>query len=245
MVDGFRLASDSVGSIFAISETNWTVISKRVGLTILTKDIVSTVARFLPTFPDLLAACEGWKGSTFPGLVDRSRSVSDYASRAIQNVTRLQTLISHLDPNRPLSGEEKQEAEATLDDLARSSGEQAKVAGDLAGQVQRFTTANQAVDVEIRVYQERLGSEWQSLAATLREVDEATGTVTGAWQAIADDLGRVASGRIAVTTPFLLGLDIASALRAWNNIKSEADAFASMSEGQWYYLTGQWLVEHS
>jgi hypothetical protein len=76
-------------------------------------------------------------------------------------------------------------------------------------------------------------------------VDEATGTVTGAWQAIADDLGRVASGRIAVTTPFLLGLDIASALRAWNNIKSEADAFASMSEGQWYYLTGQWLVEHS
>jgi hypothetical protein len=235
------LTSESLGSLFTIPESDWTQISKRVGLAILARDISAQIARYLPDFPALVTVSESWKDRTFPGLVAQSASLPSYCVRARGDFSGLQQRISGLDPGKPLPPALKQEAETVIGRLAESSAPLAQAFRGLAVQVGEFTSVNQRIDAKIKSYTDRLGPDWKSIDPAAGAVSRATGLVLGAWLAISSDLSAVVSGRIPVTTPLLLGLGIASALLAWENVQREAEEFGRIAKGQERYLSGQWL----
>ncbi len=236
-----QLTSDSLGSLFTVPESDWTAISKRVSLAILAKDIAESIAQYLPDFPTLVTVCEKWKYTTFSGLVTQSHNVSDYSKQAIKNFTELQNKIAGLNPDDDLPATIKQEAENTISQLAHSTDTLSNTTSDLYDQVNAFTMQNNIVDAKIDSYAAKLGSDWQSIKTSSDKVDNAAGLVLGTWQSITDDLHNVTSGSIKITTAFLLNLDIQSAILAWQGLRNEADAFASMAKNQDQYLSGQWL----
>jgi hypothetical protein len=240
-VAAITLASDDVASLFAVPADDWTAINKRVGLVWLARNIVSSIERYLPTFPALETASQTWKDATFPGLVQQAGAIATYSGQAITGFTSLQSAIQGLDPNAPLPANVKTQAQTTLDGLATSSSTVAATAKSLGNDVAAFTSQNQIVDQKIHDYIGVLGSDWTVLTAETDAVDQAVGLVRGSWSAIVDDLANVTSGQIQITTAFLLGLDIASALLSWQHIQVEAQAFASMAGGQGQYLDGSWV----
>jgi hypothetical protein len=86
-----------------------------------------------------------------------------------------------------------------------------------------------------------LGPNWQSILPSTSKVSDASGLVRGHWHALTDDLANIARNPVTITTPFLMSLQIQSALLAWSNLKMQAVAFVAMAVGQDRYLTGQWL----
>ena len=241
MDSSIALTSDSLGSLFVIPESDWTSISKRVGLTILAKDIAPSIARYLVDFPALETVCQKWKDTTFPGLIAQSENLSNYCVQARDSWTKLQQAISGLDPNRDLPPEVKREAEGVIGSLSQSTASLNQQFAPLSADVLAFTTQNQVIDSHITSYTDRLGPDWKSINPSTTAVDKATGLVMGAWQAISDDLNAIATGRIVMTTQLLLSLDIASALLSWEHLRDEAHDFASMAKGQEQYLSGQWI----
>jgi hypothetical protein len=238
---GITIASDDVASLFSIPEDDWTAINKRVGLVWLARDIVTSIEQYLPNFPALETASQTWKDATFPALVQQAGAITTYSGQAISSFTTLQTATQALDPNAPLPPTVQSQAQTALDALAASSATIAASAKSLGDDVAAFTTQNQIVDAKINDYVGVLGSDWTVLTAETESVDQAVGLVRGSWSAIVDDLRNVASGQITITTPFLLGLDIASALLSWQHIQAEAGAFATMAGGQGQYLDGSWV----
>lgn len=239
--NGVRLTAAGQGALFTVPESDWTAISQRVGMTLLAKGIASTIAKFLPDFPDLVTVCQQWKDTTFPTLVSQSQAVATYAGEAIGSFTKLQQKLVGLAPDDPLPPDVETEASAALDELSTSTHDLASPFADLTEIVRAFYDENGIVDAKIEAYADRLGAHWQSIAAPAKAIDEATGRVMGAWQAIDDDLANVASGSIPITTPFLMGLGIDAAVNAWTGLKQEASAFPSLAEGQQKYLDGSWL----
>jgi hypothetical protein len=237
-----ELTNESLGSLFTIPEADWTAVSKRVGLTRLTEDIADRVAKSLPDFPRLVPVCKAWRETTFPGLIKQSHDVNAYAEQSISSFTALQQKIAGLDPNKPLPPAVKAEAEQTIGALGTSSAALAGTSSSLEAQVATFSSVNQVVDAKITTYAAKLGPQWNSIAAPIEAVDRATGRIRGAWQAINNDLQSVVSGKIPITTPFLIGLDIQVAINTWQILKTETAAFASLAQGQDKYLTGQWLI---
>ena len=238
----FELTSTSLGSLFVISESDWTAVSKRVGLTSLTKEIAGQVAKYLPDFPQLVQVCQRWKDVTFPGIVTQSRNLSAYSAQAIQSFTALQQKIAQLQPHEELPPAVRDEAEKDLGVLAQSTATIGGAFSELEGQIATFSKVNQVVDADITNYTARLSPEWKSIQTSVDAVDRATGRIRGAWQAINNDLQSVVTGKIPITTPFLLGLDIHSALLSWQILQQESTAFPSLAQGQDRYLTGQWLA---
>ena len=241
MSSEIRLASESLGSLFTVSESDWTQISKRVGLAILARDIATQIARYLPDFPALVKVCESWKERTFLELVLQSARLPAYCIRAREDFSSFERKLSGLDPVKPLPLQLQQEAQTVILWLAGASEPLAQAFKDLAAQVAEFTSVNQRIDAKIQSYTDRLGPEWKSIDPAAGAVSHATGLVLGAWSAISSDLSAVVSGRIPVTTPLLLSLGIASALRAWDNLRKKAEEFGRIAKGQERYLSGQWL----
>jgi hypothetical protein len=235
------LTSDALGALFAVPESDWTAISKRVGLAIFAKSIAGYIAQRLPTFPDLLAACEQWQAVTFPALVAQSTGLAGFSNDSIQAFQRLQTTLVGLDPGKDLPAATRAQAQDALDQLAQQTRALNGAFGLLAADIAAFTAANDVVDSTIDAYVAQLGPTWEAISASTGAVDGATGIVLGASGAIASDLDNIASGAITITTTFLLGLDIEVALAQWNSLAAEASAFISLAKGQEQYLTGAWL----
>jgi hypothetical protein len=242
MDPGFQLVSLSMGSLFSVPESSWTQISKRVGLAILTKDIADAVAQYLPDFPALVAASQVWKDETFPDMVAKSKALSDYCLEAVRGFEGVRKDIAGLDPNKPLPDPIRRQAQAVFDALDRSTSALNVAFTHLAERIMTFTTLNNVVDAKILSYRKRLGDQWAELTKDTQAVDDAVGLVLGVWSAITDDLNAVATGKISITTSFLLGLDIEFAIRSWNDLKEQTKAFAGMANGQSDYLTGRWLT---
>lgn len=236
-----KLTSCSMGSLFAIPESDWTAISKRVGLTVLLEGTADYIAPYIRDFRNLEIVCKTWKDATFPELVTQSHNLSHYSTEAIQSFSELQRTISNLDPNEDLPPGVKQKAETVIGQLARSTGSLNQAFFSLTQNVKAFVSENNMVDAEIHSYVDRLGPDWQWIGASTKAVENAAGLVLGTWQAIASDLDNVVSGQITVTTKFLLNLDIQWALNSWKDLQNETDAFPSMAKGQDEYLTGRWL----
>lgn len=232
------LTSDGAGSLFTIPAADWTAISTRVGLVWLARDIVSSIEHYLPGFAALESACQKWKDATFPGLVAASDQIGAYCSDAIAHFEPVQPMIAKLDPNAPLPDDVARAVQAVIERLADEVAAIDQDTTSLGADVLAFTAVNNAVDAQIERFINVLGPDWTVLTAESSAVDAATGRMLGAWSAIADDLRGIASGRVALTTPLLVGLNIASALLSWTHLCTEATEFASLAAGQAGYLAG-------
>jgi hypothetical protein len=236
-----HLVNKSIGDLFTIPEADWTVISERVGLALLARDVSSQIAAYLPDFPALITASDRWKNHTFPALIGESSALPPYCRSAKEDFSGLQQQLSAQDPYRPLSPELKAEAEVVLARLSQSSIPRARAFQDLVGELMVFASVNQLIDEKIRSYTDRLGPEWRSIEPSVGKVSRASALVLGAWAAISSDLSFVVSGSIPITTTLLFSLGLSSALLAWTNISREAEAFLPIAHGQEKYLSGQWL----
>jgi hypothetical protein len=239
---GSPLAKDDLASIFVIPEPIWTTISKRVGLVYVLEPIAPEVAKTIPEFPALVAACGQWRVATFWSLVTQSAALGRYCDANVQEFTRLEAAIAGLQPGDPLPPPVHDEAVAALRALDESTVTCRDALAPVTSQVQSLRDANLVADAEISAYVGRFGPEWVSLTLSLDEVDAAIGLVFGAWEAISFDVGRLASGAIPITTTLLLDLGIQSALLSWQHLAREVADFPSMAQGQERYLDGSWLA---
>lgn len=240
-----RLTDNGLGAIFTIPAADWTTISQRVGIVHLLADIENEVARTIAGFPALLTACEAWRTATFPGLVAQAASLAGLCTQSIGAFTALQQSIAGLAPDAPLPPALQTQASEAIDALHDSSVLAARQVSALAAAVASFRDANDVADAQLAVYAQRLGPDWVSLVPSTTALGNATGLVDGSWSAITADLGELASGTIAITTELLLSLGIASALLSWTSLRDEAQAFASLADGQTAYLDGSWLAAGS
>ncbi|MGO9319823.1 MAG: hypothetical protein ACLQBY_03325 [Solirubrobacteraceae bacterium] len=237
------LASAGTGSLFQVSEGNWTLISKRVGLAHLAEPIEVEVAKRIPEFPALATACDRWRTATFSGIVTQAEELTANCTTSIQTFARLQHAIANLDPDESPPESICASIFAAISSLHQSTVTLSNAIVALAGEVTAFRSANDVVDAQIARFVQELGPDWVSLASSTHAVEQAVGVVEGAWQAITADIGTIASGSIPITTQLLLSLGIASALLSWEHVREEAQAFPSMATGQTRYLDGSWLSE--
>ena len=238
---GSALTSGELSSIFSVPGATWTTISRRVGTAFLLHDIEDEIARTIPGFPALAAACDAWRIRTFPGLVAQAGALVDYCASSIGAFGALQKSITGLGTDQPLPAAIHAAAVAAIGELHDATIARTLAIAPLTSDVASFRRANAIADAQIESYVARLGPSWASLAPATGAVDDACGLVLGAWQAIGADLADLASGSIAITSQLLLSLDIASALLSWRHLLDEAQAFASVAVGQERYLDGSWL----
>lgn len=235
------LANEAVGSIFTVPEATWTTIDQRVGMAHLVEGIETQIAQALPGFPALATACDAWRTTTFPGLVQQSGDLTRHCTTSIQTFTSLQLAISGLDPGAPLPPELHALAVEAIGQVHDSAVACGQGSDQLAGAVGSFREANDLADAQLAAYAQRLGPDWGSLVPSTSTVDAAAGLVYGAWEAISADLEALVSGTIPITTQLLISLEIQSAISSWTNLEAEATAFASMAGRQASYLDGSWL----
>jgi hypothetical protein len=236
-----RLTSEELGNVVVVPQGDWTVINQRVGLTLLAENIASTIGQFLPVFPELVPVCRMWKDRTFAELIDHTRQLEAQAAAAIRDFGALQAELDTLGFNDPLPDALRRQAEAAIGALAKSTAELSVRFDRISADVTEFTIRNQVVDQNIEQYRRMLGPNWQSILPSTSKVSDASGLVRGHWHALTDDLANIARNPVTITPPFLLSLQIQSALLAWSNLKMQAVAFVAMAVGQDRYLTGQWL----
>jgi hypothetical protein len=234
-----KLADSNAGSLFAISQADWTQISKRVGLTIVAAPIAPTIGQYLPEFPTLVPLCQAWASTAFPQIVTMSGQIVTFAKNAATELAAIQQTIAPL--KDPLPADVAAKIRQQFACLAGNASPVNNACAALSGQVAAFVTANQVIDQEIINAAGNLGPEWQPIEGPVNNVSAAAGLVLGAWSAIATDFNNVATGTIPLSIKLLLSLDIQSAISAWTQVGSEAAAFPSLAAGQQQYLSGAWL----
>ncbi|MEO6700795.1 MAG: hypothetical protein ABI140_00465 [Jatrophihabitantaceae bacterium] len=232
------LASVAVGSLFTVPDSDWTAIDQRVGYAIKLSNIADQVTQYLPGFSALVTACRTWRDSTFPGINTAAASLNSYSREAVTEFTELQ---AKLGPGNDLSPQLRELVITTLRQLADQTAPLNDQFRLLAGQIADFTDLNRAVDAQVDAFVNKLGPQWKSILPSTRKVDDATGLVRGTWEALSSDLNALVSEPIDVTEPFVLSLQIDSALLAWTNLQAEAAAFGKLAADQEQYLSGAWL----
>jgi hypothetical protein len=229
-----QLTDTSIAQLYTIPVADWTAINQRVGMVLLEAPIASVVESELPGFGALLTACQTWSGSTFQTLIDQSNALNAYATTAITNFTALQQTVDALTSNTvPMAVQ--QQTTTALRQLATDTGPLAQAFATLSVQVADFMKANQLVDSELNQFQSILGSTWQPVIDITNAINQATGLVNGAFQAINKDLQTAIADQIDVTMPFLESLSISAAVTDWQRIQSETAAFPSMANDQKQY----------
>jgi hypothetical protein len=233
------LNNKALGQLFTVPEEDWIAINKRVGETAAAEGIASYIEQYIPEFPSLIQECNVWKGQTFDGMISQSAAISHYAGSAIIGFEGLLNAINALDPSQPTVPEPlQQKTLSLLSDLSKSTDLLSKIISDLNVQITTFLSVNQEVDAQILRYKEKLEVFWEPLGNIITHVDTATGLVTGVWLALSMDLQQYKDKSVDITMPFLLQLDIESALVNWKSLQAEADAFHQISANQKQY----WLV---
>lgn len=242
MGNGVQVGAGTSGSLFTVPESDWTALSKRVGLTRLASSIAPVIEKYIPDFPQLVTVCENWANTTFPGLVDVSGRINTFSQECVQRFGAVQQAIAGLGQNDPIPPATVTLIQNSFASLAVDAGPLNSTVVDLSGQVKAFVDRNDIIDAEIANYAKELGPNWQAIGAATAPVQQAAGLVEGAWGAIATDFTAIATQKFEITMPFLLSLDVQSAVLSWTNVGKEAAAFQPMAAGQQQFLTGAWLT---
>lgn len=233
-----QLTDSSIAHLYTIPVASWTSINRRVGMVLLVQSIEKTIADQLPDFLALESACKDWSTGTFQALTDQSVALNTYAGEAIQNFSDLHNAVNALSGNTvPIAVQ--QQTTRTLNQLAAATKPLVANSSAIAQKVSAFMLVNKQIDAELLQYQSVLGTQWETLASITQAVDDATGLVNGAFQAINNDLVKATQNQVDVTMPFLEGLSIETAILAWKRIQSETAAFPSMANNQKQYWQPQ------
>jgi hypothetical protein len=232
-----KLANDNVARLFTVPASEWTAISKRVGLARLMENISAEATKTLPSYPRLLVASKEWAAATFPGIVDHSSSVAEYASIAIATFSALRNRINALPAGTTRVPDDlAASVRSALLLLRDATAVQSERSAELGKAIDSFRIVNDAVDTDIM----RLSiSSWSSVSAQTRAVATAISHVEGTWVALTVDLHALIANAVDVTMPFLVGLQLDVAIASWQRIQIESTAFGSMASGQWIYLNGR------
>jgi hypothetical protein len=231
-MQSIKLADPSVNSIFTIPASAWAAIANRVSLVQKAAPAASIIQQFIPPFPALVTGCQQWVSSTFPGIIVMSRQLASYAATAIDEFSELQESIDALG-NGGGAGEAAVLAQArtAIAGLSTATSTLQTAFVPVTAGVIAFAQQNAAVDAVVARNIQRLGTDWTALTNESAALQQAAGAVRGGWSAIGDDLQSVAGRQFNFTIPFILSLDIGSALLAWTNIEERASAFATEALG--------------
>ncbi|HEX8217141.1 MAG TPA: hypothetical protein VF577_06730 [Allosphingosinicella sp.] len=220
------LADDSTSALFSVPTTDWAAISNRVGVVRLAAGISDEMTQVIACYPALLAGCQLWSGTTFPGLASAAANVSGLAATARNELGAVKLLV-------PATGNDQLPPEtvaliethfATLSAAAKPVAQQVAA---LTIAIRSFAGVNAEADAQAQARIAQLGPGWSDLAGPLASVEAALGATEGSWSALNDDLSDLGSGEIPITTALLTSLAIDSALGSWANVGREADAFAA------------------
>jgi hypothetical protein len=231
-----QIANQSQSNLFAIQESEWTAINQRVGAVLATSKIENYISQYLPGYPDLLASCRLWVSTTFDGLITQSTNMVPYADNAISEFTILQAMIAGLNPDAPtVPDDAKKQTKESLNNLSASTTPLSQTVDQLNSQVYSFLEANKLVDLEMEKSKDKFGLFFTPLGKIISEVENATGLVTGVWNAINGDLKLLTSTDIEITMPFITGLQIDASIVCWKSLKEEAIPFPVMANNQKRY----------
>jgi hypothetical protein len=227
-----QLADSSVGSIFTIPSGAWGAIANRVSLVEKAAPAASLLQNFLPAFPALVTGARHWMASTFPGINMLSTQLGDYAVTSIDEFSDLRTSIDALG-HEDSAGEAAllAQAETAIARLSKATSMLTTAFVPVTAGVIAFAQQNAAVDADVAqtIQRIRIRTDWSALHDESAALQRAAAAVRGGWSALGDDLGSVARKQFHFTIPFVLSLDIGSALLAWTNMEERASAFASES----------------
>lgn len=185
-------------------------------------------------------ACNGWAKISFPALTAHSAAVTAFSGSAVRQLNAIQAQISGLDPNAPLPPAMKQAIQAQFQSLAQLATDLRDSSTELGPLITQFLDVSDAFDAKVAA--SPVGAAWPSLAGAGGAIRPALQRALGAWRAIADDLGGVASEKIPMTTELLLSLGIDSAVLAWTNIGAEASQFKTGANAQQILIGGDWVL---
>ncbi|HEY8159506.1 MAG TPA: hypothetical protein VIF10_12465 [Methylobacter sp.] len=250
-----KLADDSITALFTIPKSDWMVISYRVGATIVADDANASgpISTILPDFPQLIPVCRNWNSVIFPGLLTYSEQLKTFAAQTVQELTSLNNTLTALNPAAPLPSSVIQNVIDTFSQINSSASNLYDAMSNLQPELNKFFNENAVINNEISSFQAAVTESIKTLGEKSpmfqflfmqvaidfdNTVDKAAGLAYGAWQAIIADLNDVISGKINITMPFLLSLDIGAAINSWETIQTEAAAFASMAAGTVPYSSG-------
>jgi len=233
------LALGSVGEIFIIPVNEWTIINKRVGQVLATTAIKDYMATVLPEYPALLNSCLQWQNSTFAGLISNSQALSNYCAVAISDFSSLNAQVKEViqSGSQNLPDSLKQQTIDLLQKLSKVTAPMAAQSNLLSAEILTFLNCNVTVDAQMAIYKDSLGTFWDPLGDTIKNLEAAAGHVTGVWSAITDDLNYTLGLPITVTIPFIESLNIDVAIASWQNVQAEAAGFPAMTAGQEQYWT--------
>jgi hypothetical protein len=238
------LVTSDLSTIFTVPEDDWSVISKRVGVSIALQQVFEGPG-MLASFPAFLAAATTWKGSAFPSLVTQSAALVSYADTAIADFGALRSSIQQLGAGATTVPDSiKNDTRVKLQSLHASTSTLAAQFTALVPPIDALRIASDAYDAEIAA--SSIAQSFPPAVDQTATVAGAIGLVEGSWGSLRDDLHGTLTD-VDVTMPFLASLGIEVALVAWQRIKTEAAAFAPLAAGQQDYLDGSlgWLVQGS
>ena len=136
-----NLASSSVGNIFTIPASDWTMINKRVGEVLAAQIIQKSIAEYLPDYPALLSSSILWQQSTFSGLIAEAGDLANYAGTAITNFTRLNAKVNQV-VGSTVPESLKDETMTLLKNLASDTTPLTRASNTLSDQVLTFLNDN-------------------------------------------------------------------------------------------------------
>lgn len=222
-----KLADANISSLFTISHQDWLAINYRASAVVGLQAIRNYVSQFILNYSDLLAVSLKWQTTTYPDIKHYASALVNYAEDATMAFSKLQSDISGLSPTDQLTPALKGEATQAIKKLHDQTEALSTQFNALNTDIAAFSDQNMIADAKVKELIQKFGPQWQDLTQVITAVDNATGHVRGAWQAINDDLKAIAKDEIDMTMQVLLELDIQSALLAWQDIKKEASDFIS------------------
>jgi hypothetical protein len=220
-----HLTDQTLTQLYTIPVEDWIVIQRRVGIVAFAAFLGETAAETrLPGFPRLAMVCKQWQEGTFQALVDHCGVLNAYAGNALHNFEALQTAIAALPAGPTVPTDVQQQTQTALRQLSEATTPLVAEDERLAGAVHDFMLAHQQTNRELK---NKFGDSWPDLTNITKAVDNATGLVNGAFQAIDEDLKNAISDKIDVNMAFLESLDISAAIVDWQRIQTETAAFTS------------------
>ena len=228
-ITGRSLIAFDMGALFTIPQTDMDAINARVKTCKQGEAIEDTIKQHLPHFPDALAAAYLWDTNIAPQMKVQCILLIAYATKAkadfsTLNIAVQQLILDKLDMT-PAAQQQAATAIAALYELTQALSASFI---NTANQVLVFNKANKDLDIDIA------GTEFsfmKEITASIAVLDHATGSIRGAWSALADDLEALTkTSPVDFTIPFIAGLNLSVAIAAWDQLQTECDAFLRLQQ---------------
>lgn len=220
-----ELVSTNQASMFTVPKSDWKAINTRVEAALSVAPIADEVAKTIHNIHDLIRVCTLWRDSTFYELQTLAAQTSSTATLATTSYQLIANITAQLDPNQPITEGQKTKIMTVFEGVSQSVNALNEEIKPLSDTVAEFVQVNSVTDTELEKIKESLGPDWSSIAPETTDVERANGLLRGAWGAVAADLSALAGGEIPITTPFMLSLDLQSAILGWESVSAEASEF--------------------